>query len=158
MASQRFFQLLLILGTTLSMLGILLFFKQAPFSLVSINHHSALLTQNVNEYLGPKQKVPGNPQLIRVQVLVNDDPSPKGVQVLEATFNQKNIPLKPRDIYGFRGQASFQTPPGKYRLKWKVQRDRFAWPRTTSHEEEVTLDPRDLWIQITIVGENAAIS
>jgi hypothetical protein len=47
---------------------------------------------------------------------------------------------------------------GKYKLKWKVKRDQHAWPRTISHEEEVTIDPRDLWIQITITGENASIS
>lgn len=119
---------------------------------------SSLVAQNVNDYLGPSQKIPGNPQLIRIQVLVSDDPSPQGVQIVKAEFNQKNIPLKPRDIYGFRGQASFQTPPGKYKLKWTVRRDRFIWPRTLSHEEEVTLDPRDFWLQITITGEKASIS
>jgi hypothetical protein len=114
--------------------------------------------QNVNDYLGPNKKVPGNPQLIRVQVLVSDDPNPQGVQILEVKFNQQSVPLKPRDIYGFRGQASFQLPPGKYKLKWKVKRDQIDWPRTLPHEEEVTLDPKDLWIQITISGETASIS
>lgn len=114
--------------------------------------------QNTNSYLGPTKKVPGNPQLVRVQVLVNDDPSPSGVQIVEAEFNQKEIPLKPRDIYGYRGQASFQTPPGTYKLRWKVRIDRYAWPRTTTHEEEVTIDPRDLWLQITITGNKASIS
>ena len=157
MNSQRFFQFLLILGTTLSMLATLLFFKQGTFPLMSMSHHG-LVAQNVNDYLGPSKKVPGNPQLIRVQILVSDSPNPQGVQIVDAEFNQKSIPLKPRDIYGFRGQASFQTPPGKYTLKWTVRRDRVVWPRTISHEEEVTLDPRDLWIQITITGETATIS
>lgn len=154
MSSQRFFQALLILGTTLVMLGTLLFFKQGAFPLQA----SGLVCQNVNEYSGPTKKIPGNPQLIRVQVLVNDDPNPQGVQILEAEFDQQDIPLKPRDIYGFRGQSSFQTPPGKYKLKWTVHRDKFAWPRTIKHEEEVMISPRDLWIQITITGENASIS
>lgn len=117
-----------------------------------------LVAQNVNDYLGPNKKVTGNPELIRVQVIVNDDPNPKGVQIEDAIFHQKNIPLKPRDIYGFRGQGSYQLPPGKYTLKWTVRHDKVVWPRTTTHEEEVNLSPRDLWIQITIVGETASIS
>ena len=115
-----------------------------------------LVTQNVNEYLGPTAPIPG--ERIRVQILVNDDPSLEGVQVESAEFNHKNIPLKPRDVYGFRGQASFQTPPGHYMLKWTVRRDKLVWPRTVSHEETVNLDPRDLWIQITITGSKASIS
>jgi hypothetical protein len=154
MSSQRFFQALLIFGTSLVMLGTILFFKQGAFPLQT----SGLVCQSVNEYSGPTKKIPGNPQLIRIQVLVNDDPNPQGVQILDAEFDQQDIPLKPRDIYGFRGQSSFQTPPGKYKLKWTVHRDKFAWPRTIKHEEEVTISPRDLWIQITITGENASIS
>lgn len=156
MNSQRFFGAILILGTFLVMLGTLLFFRQGSFPLMSSHHY--LISQNVNEYLGPSQKIPGNPQLIRVQILVNDDPNPQGVQIVSAEFDQQNITLKPRDIYGFRGQSSFQTAPGKYKLKWTVHRDRFAWPRTVKHEEEVEVSPRDLWIQITITGENASIS
>lgn len=135
---QRFFHLVLILGTLLNL--------------------NDLTAQNSNTYLGPSKKIPGNPQLLRVQILVNDDPNPQGVQIVEATFDGKDIPLKPRDIYGFRGQASFQTPPGKYKLRWKVHLDKFAWPRTQSHEEEVTLNGKDLWLQITITGEKASIS
>ena len=141
------------------MMGTLLFFNQGAFPLMASNHHSSsFITQNVNQYSGPSKKVPGNPQLVRVQVLVNDDPNPQGVQIVQAQFDQQNIPLKLRDIYGFRGQSSFQTPPGKYKLKWTVHRDKFAWPRTIKHEEEVTISPRDLWIQITITGEKASIS
>ena len=154
MGSERFFQFVVILGAALSILGTLLFFKQGPLPLMA----TRLVAQNVNEYLGPTQKSPKNTKLIRIQVLVNDDPSPQGVQIDHVEFNNQSIPLKPRDIYGFRGQASFQTLPGKYKLKWTVRRDKIAWPRTLTHEEEVILDPRDLWIQITIVGESATIS
>lgn len=115
--------------------------------------------QNTNDYLGPTQRKPANAKLIRVQILINDDPNPSGVQIQSAEFDQQKIPLKPRsDIYGFRGQASFQKQPGKYKLRWTVKRDESAWPRTVVHEEEVTLDPRDLWIQITVTGEKAEIS
>lgn len=116
-----------------------------------------LVAQNVNEYLGPNERTPG-PELVRIQILVNDDPSPQGVQIVSAQFHGQPIPLKPRDIYGFRGQASFQVRPGKYTLKWKVRRDRIIWPRVISHEEEVHIDPRDLWIQITITGDQASIT
>ncbi len=136
------------------MLGALFCFKQGFSPIGSSNHY--LVTQNTNTYLGPKQKT--NAQLVRVQVIVNDDPHPQGLQILDAEFDGADIPLKPRDIYGFRGQASFQCAAGKYKLKWKVNRDKTIWPRTISHEEEVTISPRDLWIQITITGEKASIS
>lgn len=125
---------------------------------MATSHHSTLVTQNTNTYLGPNEKAPGNPQLIRVQVLVYNDPNPKGVTIDSANFDGTSIPIKPRDIYGFRGQASFQKSPGKYKLRWVVERDKQVWPRTITHEEEVILDPRDLWIQITITGETAEIS
>lgn len=157
MNSQKFFQFLLIFGTVLMMLGTLLFFKQGQLPLLGANHYD-LVAQNTNTYLGPNQKIPGNPQLIRVQILVYNDPNPKGPTILNAQFEGTSIPLKPRDIYGYRGQASFQKPPGKYKLKWTVERDGINWPRTVDHEEEVILDERDFWIQISIVGNNAEIS
>jgi hypothetical protein len=127
------------------------------FFLFALFSATLLMGQGTNTYLGPSSPVPGNPQLIRVQVLVNDALDQKGLHILEADFDGTEIPLKPRDVYGFRGQASFQKPPGKYKLRWKMQRDKIVWPRTISHEEEVTLDVRDLWIQITITGDSAAI-
>ena len=109
-------------------------------------------------YQGPTEPVPGNPQLVKIEILVRDSPEAGGVQVQNVTFNGKEIPLQPRDIYGNRGSAGFQLSPGKYSLRWTVQKDKFAWPRVISHEEEVTVDPRDLWLQISIVGEKASIS
>ncbi len=158
MNSKRFFDFLLVFGTALFMLGVLLFFKQSEIPLMSANHHAGLVAQNTNTYLGPNQKIPGNPQLVRVQILVYNDPNPKGVTILSADFAGADIPLKPRDIYGFRGQASFQKPPGKYKLRWEVEKDKRSWPRSATHEEEVILDSRDLWIQITITGDKAEIS
>lgn len=108
-------------------------------------------------YQGPTGPVPGNPQLVRVEVIVRDSPEAGGVQVQNASFNGQGIPLKPRDIYGNRGSSSFQVPPGKYKLRWIVQRDKVEWPRTISHEEDVTIDPRDLWLQVYIEGEEASI-
>lgn len=113
--------------------------------------------QNTNVYLGPHHRSPGNAKLVRVQVLVSDSPDPAGVQIVSAIFNEENIPLKPRDIYGFRGQASFQLPPDKYQLIWTVQKDKFAWPRTITHKEKLQIAPNDMWIQIEITGDQVKI-
>lgn len=158
MSYQKFFQFLLVLGTALFMLSTLLFFKQRDIPIFGAKHHSELIAQNTNTYLGPNERIPGNPQLIRVQILVYNDPSPRGVKIVNAKFNGKSIPLKPADIYGYRGQASFQKPPGKYKLTWEVERDKETWPRTIDHEEDVFLDARDYWIQITVTGDIAEIS
>ncbi len=108
-------------------------------------------------YLGPKSPLQGDPQLIQVQVLVKDSLQSDGPVITQAEFNKQNIPLQPRDIYGNRGSASFQLSPGKYSLRWTINQHKTAWPRTISHEEEVTLSPRDLWLQIVIEGEKASI-
>ncbi|MBM3184594.1 MAG: hypothetical protein FJZ64_04750 [Chlamydiae bacterium] len=108
-------------------------------------------------YQGPTTSVPGNPQFIQIQVLIKDSPEAGGVQIQNAEFNGKTIPLKPRDIYGNRGSAGFQVAPGKYKLKWVVQKSNLIWPRLVRHEEIVNVNPRDLWLQIEIVGDNASI-
>jgi hypothetical protein len=113
--------------------------------------------QSQNTYLGPIQPIPGNPQLVRIQISVRDSPESGGPQVQSVSFAGYAIPLKPRDVYGNRGGASFQLPPGKQKLVWKVRRDKTYWPRVISREEEVTIDPKDYWIQISIVGESATI-
>jgi hypothetical protein len=150
---ERFFRYLLVFGAALVLIGTVLLFKQGskPFD-------PFIAQSNTNTYLGPHGKVPGNPQLIRVQILVSDDPNPQGVQIVSAVFNGQEIPLKPRDIYGYRGQASFQVRPDHYSLRWTVRQDKVTWPRTTSHEEDVNVDSRDMWIQINIIGDKATIS
>ncbi len=142
MRERRLHYFLLAAGTAVCTV-FLLFFKQQLFGQYS--------------YQGPNRPVPGNPQLVRVEVLVRDSPKAGGVQIQSVAFNGQGIPLKPRDIYGNRGSASFQLPPGKYKLAWVVQRDNFLWPRQVPHEELVTIDPRDLWLQISIEGEEASI-
>jgi hypothetical protein len=122
---------------------------------LSLSFLGALFAQNT--YLGPTSPVPGNPKTVRVEVIVHDSPVPAGVQIEYVQFDGNSVPLKPRDVHGYRGTASFQVSPGKYKLRWKVRRDKTIWPRTMSHEEEVTVDPRDLWLQISIEGETASI-
>lgn len=147
MRQIRFFQLLASLGAAL-------FFFSTAFC-VEGNSASGEVAQNT--YFGPISPVPGNPQLVRVEVSVYDSPKPGGLEIESVTFNGASIPLKPRDVYGFRGKGSFQYPPGKYKLSWVVNRDNRAWPRSVTHEETVFLDPRDLWVQVTIEGEEASI-
>jgi len=148
MKDRRFFQFLFAVSTALSLFAICL-------SLLPGKGAGQLIA--AYSYQGPTQPVPGNPHLVRVEVILRDSPALAGVQIKSADFNGQGIPLQPRDIYGNRGTGSFQVPPGKYKLRWVVQRDRVAWPRTITREEEVTIDPRDLWIQIEVVGENASI-
>jgi hypothetical protein len=142
MGSERFLRLLVFLGTVFCATGLIF----------------SLFAQNMNNYMGPHAPIPGNPQMVRVQVLVYDSVESGGLEIQSANFNQTDISLKPRDIHGFRGEAAFQVKPGTYKLKWKVQRDKFIWPRVIPHEETVKIDPRDLWLQITIQGENAVIT
>jgi hypothetical protein len=157
MSTIRFFLLVLASGFLFGVLSLTLFFKEARWPLLASFPSASLVASTSNTYLGPQKPVVGNPQLVRVQVIVRDAPEASGLQIISAEFNGQPVPLQPRDIYGNRGQASFQVPPNKYKLKWKMNRDKFAWPRTITHEEEVTVSPRDLWLQITIEGESASI-
>ena len=116
----------------------------------------SLLASAGNTYFGPKSPV--SEQLVRVQVIMKDSEEASGPQLTRVEFNGTMIPLKPRDVYGNRGSGSFQVAPGKYKLRWTTSRDQFAWPREVNHEEEVTISPRDLWLQLEIQGDKAVIS
>jgi len=120
----------------------------------------ALLAQNT--FFGPtfnpaEPLPPPKPHSVRVEVLVYDDSAQGGVEIKNASFDGQSIPLKPRDINYFRGGASFQETAGTYRLRWTVNRTKQAWPQTESFTQIVTVDERDLWIQITIRGTTAQI-
>jgi hypothetical protein len=147
--------LVFIFGTLICVLNLMIYFYQIGTSLPFSPSKGALLAQNT--YLGPKEPIPGDPQLVRVELLIKDSADLSGVQIQSVTFDGQSVPLKPRDIFGKRGTASFQLTPGKYTLRWTVNRDKIVWPRTISHEEEVIIDPRDLWVQILIVGNQASI-
>ena len=152
MKEQKIFQLLLILGAAICVLAISVYcIKAKPF----LTENGELIAQNT--YMGPSSPIPGDPYLVRVELLVKDSPDLAGVQIQSVIFNGQAIPLKPRDIFGKRASASFQLPPGKYSLRWTVMRDKIVWPRNATHHEEVTLDPRDLWVQILIEGDSASI-
>lgn len=146
MSSIRFFQCFLF-GAAL--LGVTSVFQRHSREM------PGLLAQNT--YLGPTEPGYNSESLIRIEIIVQDSPELGGVRILEASFDGHNIPIKSPDIYGHRGVASFQLMPGTYKLRWTVKRDAYIWPRTVQHEELVHVSPRDLWIQITVEGDNAAI-
>jgi hypothetical protein len=143
--------------TCLSLLGIGLSFVYFQLNDPSRESSPIVGLTASNTYFGPVKQTPGNEQLIRVEILVRDSAEANGLQIVNVEFNNTTIPLKPRDVYGNRGNASFQMRPGTYQLTWAVNRDKFAWPRTVTHEETVTVDPRDLWLQISIEGDKASI-
>lgn len=110
-----------------------------------------------NTYFGPTHPTPNQELLVKVQVLVKDSPNSSGPQIEKVIFNGQEIPLKSRDIFGKRGEASFQLMPGKYRFSWTTNQNKYVWPRNKTHQEEVLISPRDLWIQILIEGDSASI-
>lgn len=152
-------RLLALSGAVLTLISSLLFFiKKDPIVRNSSLETVALMASAGNTYFGPKAPVKGNPQLIRVQLLAKDAQESSGPQLVSVTFYNRDVPLKPRDVHGNRGSASFQVPPGKYKLRWTTSRDKFAWPREEEHEEEITVSPRDLWLQLEIQGNQAQIN
>jgi hypothetical protein len=154
MSRQKVLKCLFFLGTGLCLLGI---FLNKGQNLQRADLPFENLTAQ-NTYLGPDHPLPGNPQLVRIQIMVYDSPEQGGLQMQQVEFYGQQIPLKPRDIYGFRGEGTFQVKPGTYKLRWTAQRDKFIWPRTLDYEETVTIDPRDQWLQITVKGKDAEIT
>ncbi len=152
-------RLIAVSGAVLALISSVLYFvKKDVVTRTAANQAECLVASAGNTYFGPKTKVPGNPQLVRIEIVLKDSQDDSGPQLVSAEFYNRNIPLKPRDIYGNRGSASFQVPPGKYKLTWTTNRDKYVWPRQENHEEEVTVSPRDLWLQIEIKGAEAQIN
>lgn len=164
MRTKRTLKLVTCIGFFLFISSILTIFDRQFIKILKIdsaNVVSSKINENQkiasNTYFGPTDVGNGSAQLIKVELLISDSPVSGGMQIVEVEFNGQTIPLKPRGIDGKRGSASFQLAPGKYQLKWVVNKDRFAWPRNLQKQAEVTINPRDLWIQIEISGESVAI-
>ena len=151
---MRSIALIVACGVLFGLGSLILFFKEQRFPLFSLDK---LTASTSNTYLGPNHPPKPGERIVQVQIYVRDSQKQGGVQIMSAEFDGKRIPLQPRDIYGNRGSASFQVSPGKYKLRWKVNRDQFNWPRSLSHEEKVEISPRDLWLQITIDGNDVSI-
>lgn len=155
MKGKKIFHTLFILGSALTVWNIYFLLSPRKDPNAKKIANSSFVAQNT--YMGPTEPIPGNPHLVRVEILIKDSSDLAGVQIQSVTFDGRAIPLKPRDIFGKRGAASFQVLPGQYNLRWTVNRDKTVWPRNLSHEEIVTISPRDLWVQILIEGDNASI-
>lgn len=156
MKEQRFLQIFLAIGTFLCMANLLLYFFSVPKGIYSSNPSTVGFIAQT--YMGPTVSTPEEASFIRIEVLVRDSPALAGVHIQSVTFNGRSIPLRTRDVMGKRGSASFQLPPGNYPLEWVVEKDKIVWPRLITHKEIVTLDPRDLWVQILIEGDQATIN
>ncbi len=154
MTTMRWILTVVALGVFLGAGSLLFFFQNARWPLLPTDHLSASTS---NTYLGPSRPPQPGQRIVQIQIYVRDSQEAGGVQIVSAQFDGKRIPLQPRDIYGNRGSASFQVSPGKYKLKWKVNRDQYTWPRTLTHEENVEISSRDLWLQITIEGNEVTI-
>ena len=70
MSSFRFLQILAVAGALLTAVSTLFYFNRGPFP------SGELLASNT--YLSPTKPIPGNPQLVRVEVLVLDSSDPAG--------------------------------------------------------------------------------
>ena len=153
-----FIRFITVSGACLTALSAVFFFMEQEARDRTVSEGAApLIASAGTTYFGPKSPVVGNPQLVRIEVVLKDSADSSGPQLVSVTFYNKNIPLKPRDVYGNRGSASFQVPPGKYKLNWTVNRDRYVWPRRVEHEMVVTVSPRDLWLQLEVQGDQATL-
>ena len=138
---QRILQALVLFGAILFGCAVVLFFKQHPCYAQST-------------YYGPTSPVPG---LIKIEIQIYDDPELGGPKIVEVQFHNQQIALKPPGVRGYRGGASFQLEPGSYDLIWRVSSSTFTWPRTVKHQQKIQIGPRDVWVQIAIHGNAAAV-
>ena len=138
---HRILQTLVFVGALLFGCAVVLFFKQ-----------NTCYAQST--YYGPTSPVPG---LIKVEIQIYDDPELGGAKIEEVLFHNQQISLKPPGVHGYRGGGSFQLEPGSYDLIWRVSSSTIAWPRTVKHQQKVQVGTRDVWVQITIHGNSAAV-
>lgn len=101
-------------------------------------------------YYGPNSPAPG---LIQVQLLVYDQPTENGLKIESVQFDGRNIALQPPDVYGFRGGGGFQMEPGNYQLQWVVSTGQSSWPRSVNYKKSIAIQRGDVWVQLTIKGD-----
>lgn len=103
-------------------------------------------------YYGPNSPVSG---LVQVQLLVYDQPEAGGLKIESVRFNGRNVALQPPDVYGFRGGGGFQLQPGNYQLEWDVSTGQSDWPRSRNYKKSIPIQRGDVWVQVTIQGDQA---
>ena len=104
------------------------------------------------------EKTPGVHHYARVEISVNDDLTSPDGKVLDVSFNDDQITLRPTDSRGRRGSTFLQLKPGVYTIKWKVKNNKYSWPRYTNYKKNINVTSSDLWIHILINGKNITIS
>lgn len=102
--------------------------------------------------------IPVDKKIVRVEINVYDNTSKDFYDVIEVKFNNQQIPLQKADASGRRARKYYQVKPGTYALEWKVSKSKFGWPRSTTHEKEITINPNDKFAYIEIKGEKASFS
>ena len=109
-------------------------------------------------YFGPTSPPPPQtPRLVQVQVELYDEKELGGLTIEKASFAGYDIPLKPSDVFGFRGKGGFQLPVGTYPIAWTVRKQRLIYPRTVSYKKTVTVKPLDQWIEVVITGSSMVV-
>ena len=139
--AQKVLYLLLLIGAALCGIGVVLIFS-----------HQTCYAQT--PYYGPTSPVSG---VIPVEIQIYDDPELGGVAIEEVIFDGRQIPLKPSGIRGFRGGGNFKLAPGSYDLIWTVSRSGSGWPRTARQKHKVRIQQNDVWVQISIHGEQVTV-
>jgi hypothetical protein len=129
---------------------------------VSIFLVSAYYPKSLNQI--PQKKIflskylSKNEDLIRVQIIIYDNTKKEYNDIVKVTFNNQNIILQTADTNGKRAIKYYQLPPGDYKLKWKVSKSDFAWPRSKSFEKNIELQKTDKYVFIMINGDQITIS
>ncbi len=100
---------------------------------------------------------PASPSAVPVQLYVYDESETGIEQIQSVTFNNRDVPLQPADLYGFRGGGGYQMEPGSYKLEWTISTGKRSWPRTNDFTQTVTIHPGDTWTQVTIKGDKATV-
>ena len=139
--AQKVLYFVLLLGAVLCGISIVLFFQ-----------HQDLYAQT--QYFPPSLS---SGKLIPVEIQIYDDPELGGVTIQDVSFDGQQIPLKPTGVYGFRGGGSFKKASGSYDLVWTIQRPGNDWPRTVQKKQKVIIKGNDVWVQISIHGENMTV-
>ena len=97
-------------------------------------------------------------EIVRVELEVLDDTTKDYYDVIDIEFNNKPINLLKAGASGRRARTYFQLVPGKYLLKWRVSKSGYSWPRYTTHKKMITLNKKDKFVHILVVGESVDVT
>jgi hypothetical protein len=95
---------------------------------------------------------------ILLQLILKDSDQGSLPKLIKVEFDSEEIPLHIKDLSANRGEIILRKPPGKYKLKWKVDLGRYTIPRYQTYEQFLILDPNDQYLEIEIIGSNVQLS